>query len=261
METHKSEKFVLSTANETSTFSHMSEEELKNLFPINKPETPEEVEAAFDKYLDEFSELMTNAYQEMAAEPPNEFETEEGAKLRRKAQIKASLKEYQKTILNGVSLFLSQDREGKVGKMLEKFKEMPTSPEKIPEMMQSFSEEDYNSLFALALEVYEKKDLESAYPMMSTLVALFPTRLQPYLALASIEKEKNGVYAALRIYEALVQVMENPVLYYYAADAYLETGDKSKAADWARKALKLCEGDETMADLMGELRRLLLRAH
>lgn len=193
------------------------------------------------KMLDEIADKV--AEQVVAEEPPSEFESANLRKDRRKNEIKKVLEEGELIAMQGVELFLEKDEGEKAKRVFDKIREQ------IPNLMKQSSdkqslkgilnEDDYQALNEIAMKTYEAGDYKSASAMFSVIVRLFieEIQIQPFIMLALCEWQTNGVEAAAKVYELYMQMFEDPLLCYYAADCFAKAGLKQDARNAAEKGM------------------------
>lgn len=193
------------------------------------------------KMLDEIADKV--AEQVVAEEPPSEIESASLRKDRRKNEIKKVLEEGELIAMQGVELFLEKDEGEKAKRVFDKIREQ------IPSLMKQSSdkqtlkgilnEADYQALNEIAMKTYEAGDYKSASAMFSVIVRLFieEIQIQPFIMLALCEWQTNGVEAAAKVYELYMQMFEDPLLCYYAADCFAKAGLKQEARNAAEKGM------------------------
>lgn len=205
------------------------------------------------------------AEQVVAEEEPNQFESQEMRKERRKSEIKKVLEEGELIAMEGVELFLQNDDQDRAKEIFDRIRQS------IPQLLEAstekqslkgiVTEEDYKVLNAIAMKTYEAGDFKSASAMFSVIVRLFieEIQIQPFIMLALCEWQTNGVEAATKVYDLYLQMFEDPLLCYYAADCFAKAGRKNDARSTIESGLryvyqgKVIEGRQELEAAMNKL--------
>lgn len=205
------------------------------------------------------------AEQVVAEEEPNQFESQEMRKERRKSEIKKVLEEGELIAMEGVELFLQNDEEDRAKEIFDRIRQS------IPQLLESatdkqslkgiVTEEDYKVLNAIAMKTYEGGDFKAASAMFSVIVRLFieEIQIQPFIMLALCEWQTNGVEAATKVYDLYLQMFEDPLLCYYAADCFAKAGRKNDARSTLETGFryvyqgKVLEGRQELESAMNKL--------
>lgn len=219
------------------------------------------------KMLEEIAKKV--AEQVVAEEEPNQFESQEMRKERRKSEIQKVLEEGELIAMEGVELFLSKDDDGKAKEIFDKIRnsipkllEAPTDKQSLKGVL---TEDDYQVLNGIAMKAYEENDFKAASAMFSVIVRLFieEIQIQPFIMLALCEWQTNGVEAASKVYDLYLQMFEDPLLCYYAADCFAKAGRKNDALSAVETGLryvyqgKVIEGREELESAMNKLKEEL----
>ncbi|OHE71033.1 MAG: hypothetical protein A2007_03190 [Verrucomicrobia bacterium GWC2_42_7] len=192
----------------------------------------------------------------------NFLESREAFTQRTAIQIADLIKNFQSVFQTAGQLFAEKDLEGNAKKTIaEIYNLAKKDPKNITNLL---TEEQYHSLFDVAMSVYDSEDYESAFIMVSAVMALFPTYIQPYIILVSITWFQEGFDAAIMLYEQLTKVMKNPLLFCCAADCYLTSEDLHNQATGKRlleEALELANSNpseqETYKQLIPDIEEML----
>ncbi len=148
------------------------------------------------------------------------------------------------SIQRGKNLFLKYSSSAKIEAIFKKVEsniEAINKNESKVKDMALIAEKDYQALFETAFQVYEKDKLEEASYMMSVLSLLQPLHVQPYILLGTIVWRQKGCAEACKMYNNFVQVLKDPLLYYYAADCYYHNKEKAEAKKLLTEAVDLCK--------------------
>ena len=95
--------------------------------------------------------------------------------------------------------------------------------------------------------------------VISALLTLFPMEPQPFACYGTMLWRKEGITSAVEFYRNIVDVFENPILDYFAADCYFKSGDSTGAKALLDRAMQNVEKEpETYADI-AQFIRILLR--
>ncbi len=181
-----------------------------------------------------------------------------------KDPIRQQLARFQQKTMDGFELFIARDHHGATTEISEKlilFVEKLVDSDAQPELPQ-LSDEEFDALFNIAIDACEDKDFNAADSMMTTLISLFPNRVQPYIALAKIAIEQQGTTAGLKVFDNLTHALKDPLLYYYSAMAHVDDGNPSsirKAEDLLKEAILMCSKDpDNFGPLQNEIQEYLI---
>ncbi|MDR0678962.1 MAG: hypothetical protein LBF24_01780 [Puniceicoccales bacterium] len=183
---------------------------------------------------------------------PNPFESPELLKERRMHEILNVLKEGEVIAMEGVEFFLSRDEKGQAKAVFDKIRNALPSLMKSPSDKQTLkgvlNQEDYTVLNGIAMKTYEEKEYKAASAMFSVIVRLFieEIQIQPFIMLALCEWQLNGIEAATKVYELYLQMFEDPLLCYYAADCFVKAGRQPEARNAIDRGLQLIEAGKVL---------------
>ncbi|MDR1456751.1 MAG: hypothetical protein LBI34_01690 [Puniceicoccales bacterium] len=199
-------------------------------------------------------------------EPPSGLESREKLKERRRIEIQKVLVEGERVAMDGVDLFFNKDERGVAKEIFGRVRSVLPGLMNLPPEKQTLkgvlTEADYKALNAIAMKSYEEGDFKSASSMFSVIVRLFieEIQIQPFIMLALCEWQTNGIEAATKIYELYMQMFEDPLLCYYAADCFAKakmTNDARNAIDKGLeyiRAGKVLEGRDELEGAMNKLK-------
>lgn len=114
------------------------------------------------------------------------------------------------------------------------------SPEKFSKIIRTEIWSDAKSLlfFNEALEPYiDCGDPETEEAVIAAVMALFPLNPQPYIYFAALLERRDGAATAAVFYEKIIEVIDNPALYYFAAECFYQNGDNEQAQVVLHRAL------------------------
>ncbi|MDR3316852.1 MAG: hypothetical protein LBS68_02110 [Puniceicoccales bacterium] len=216
------------------------------------------------KLLEEIADKVAEKVVE--EEEPSQFEPQEHRKERRKNEIQKVLEEGELIAMEGVEFFLSRDEKSSAKAIFDRIREA------LPNLMRSPAEEqtlkgilttaDYEALNKIAMSSYEARDFKAASAMFSVIVRLFieEIQIQPFIMLALCEWQMNGIEAATKVYELYLQMFEDPLLCYYAADCFVKAGRKPEAQNAIERGLQLIEAGKVLEgreELEKEMKKLI----
>ncbi|MDR1437585.1 MAG: hypothetical protein LBI69_00825 [Puniceicoccales bacterium] len=200
-------------------------------------------------------------------EEPNQFEAPEMRKERRKHEIQKVLEEGELIAMEGVERFLEHDERDQAKDIFDRIKDalpkLMNSPAEKQTLKGVLREGDYQVLNGIAMKRYEGGDYKSASAMFSVIVRLFieEIQIQPFIMLALCEWQTNGIEAAIKIYELYMQMFEDPLLCYYAADCFAKAKRPVDAQSAIEKGLeyihagKVLEGRDELEGAMKKLQK------
>ncbi len=108
---------------------------------------------------------------------------------------------------------------------------------------QALGMEDYEAMMAAVLEAFDNEEIDASKQMVSLVTQLFPFQVQPYIFIATLLWREGGIDKALSLYEYLIQRINHPILFLYAAECFAAGGDLLKGNDLLVKASKLCDDE------------------
>jgi hypothetical protein len=203
-------------------------------------------------------------------EEPNQFESQDQRQQRRKHEIQKVLEEGEVIAMEGVEFFLARDEKGQAKVIFDRIRSaLPAlmgSPADKQTLKGVLNQGDYNVLNKIAMSTYEEKEYKAASAMFSVIVRLFieEIQIQPFIMLALCEWQLNGIEAATKVYELYLQMFEDPLLCYYAADCFVKAGRKAEARNAIERGLQLIDAgkvlegreelEKEMSKLMEELK-------
>ena len=215
-----------------------------------------------ESYNEQSADLWANIYKEADVDVPGLSKDVEKTKL----LIKEQLESYQRSAKEGFEFFVARDQSGITKQILEKLQRYMQNPpgniEDLGNRLPDFTEEEFETLFNLGIDACEAKEYAVGNSMMAALAGLFPDRVQPYIAMAKIAFEQEGPAAGLNVFDYLTSAIKDPLLYFYAAMAYMEEGQESsihKAEDLLKEGIELCNEDlDNLMELQREMQECLL---
>ncbi|MDR0428730.1 MAG: hypothetical protein LBG86_01695 [Puniceicoccales bacterium] len=219
------------------------------------------------KMLEDIAEKV--AEEVVKEEEPSQFEAPEMRKERRKHEIQKVLEEGELIAMEGVERFLEHDERDQAKEIFDRIKsalpKLMNSPAEKQTLKGVLKDGDYQVLNGIAMKRYESGDYKSASAMFSVIVRLFieEIQIQPFIMLALCEWQTNGIEAATKIYELYMQMFEDPLLCYYAADCFAKAKRNSDAQNAIDKGLqyinagKVLEGREELEGAMKKLQKEL----
>ncbi len=87
-------------------------------------------------------------------------------------------------------------------------------------------------------------DFERAKTAACALCILYPEAPHPYVLSGTALWQTDGLAAALQHYEAVLAVIEHPMINFFAADVFLESGDRARCIAVLKSGLALAEEDD-----------------
>ncbi|MDR2029991.1 MAG: hypothetical protein LBP65_00800 [Puniceicoccales bacterium] len=198
-------------------------------------------------------------------EEPNQFESPEMRKERRKHEVQKVLEEGELIAMEGVEHFLARDQNGQAKEIFDKIRDalpkLMNSPADKQSLKGIVTQNDYEILTKLAMATYEEKEYKAASAMYSVVVRLFieEIQIQPFIMLALCEWQLNGIESASKIYDLYLQMFEDPLLCYYAADCFIKAGRKTEARNAIERGLELIAAGKVLEgreELEREIKKL-----
>ncbi|MDR2576873.1 MAG: hypothetical protein LBC42_02370 [Puniceicoccales bacterium] len=199
-------------------------------------------------------------------EEPSNFESQDQRKERRKHEIQKVLEEGELIAMDGVEFFLARDDKGQAKAIFDRIRaalpNLMRSPAEKQSLKGVLTSADYDVLNRIAMAAYEGRDFKAASAMFSVIVRLFieEIQIQPFIMLALCEWQTNGIEAATKVYELYLQMFEDPLLCYYAADCFIKAGDKTAARNALERALQLIDAGKVLEgrdELEREIKKLI----
>jgi hypothetical protein len=199
-------------------------------------------------------------------EEPSEFESQGQRKERRKHEIQKVLEEGELIAMDGVEYFLARDDKGQAKAIFDRIRAALPNLMRSPTDKQSLkgvlNNSDYEVLNKIAMSSYEGRDFKAASAMFSVIVRLFieEIQIQPFIMLALCEWQMNGIEAATKVYELYLQMFEDPLLCYYAADCFVKADRKTEARNAIERGLQLIDAGKVLEgrdELEREMKKLI----
>jgi len=157
---------------------------------------------------------------------------------------------------------LIETKQHPVADIASQILESMDTPEKMVPIIESqiINNDDSLKLFSEAVNSYYGcGDFHTEECVISVLLTLFPMEPQPFACYATMLWRKEGIAAAVELYKNIIDVFENPILDYFAADCYFKAGDRTGAKALLDRAMQNVEKEpETYADI-AQFIRILLR--
>ncbi|MDR1435646.1 MAG: hypothetical protein LBI39_00315 [Puniceicoccales bacterium] len=199
-------------------------------------------------------------------EEPNQFESQDQRQQRRKHEIQKVLEDGEVIAMEGVEYFLSRDENGQAKTIFDRIRaalpNLMSSPAEKQSLKGVLTQDDYSILNKLAMRTYEEKEYKAASAMFSVIVRLFieEIQIQPFIMLALCEWQLNGIEAATKVYDLYLQMFEDPLLCYYAADCFIKAGRKTEARNAVERGIQLIDAGKVLEgreELEREMNKLM----
>jgi tetratricopeptide (TPR) repeat protein len=84
-------------------------------------------------------------------------------------------------------------------------------------------------------------DHQKELAVISVLLTLYPLNPQAYICFATLIWRTEGIAAADAFYSKVIELIQEPALFYFAADCFYKNGNKEKAKEIAQQALAKAE--------------------
>lgn len=175
------------------------------------------------------------------------LKTQEGFKEKKASDVKASvrglLNMHQQMMQLGRKAFLKHGEDSLTANIFERvdhrIDHVPVEFKANKDHVILIDERDYFILYRTLLNVFEGENYSDAINMAMVLAILEPLRIQPYIILGTILMRESGAHSAAEFYEKIMPNFKDPLLYFYAADAYAHANLKSEARHILQEAITL----------------------
>ena len=168
--------------------------------------------------------------------------------------------EMGKAAQQGLQEFTKRDKSGKISKQLSDFEQFVTDA-KIAEAGDLITDEIFATMIKMANDTYRDGEASEAAAMYSFLQVVQPLAVEPMIGQLTIEWEQRGAERAADLYEAVVDLLKNPMLDMFGAECLLAAKRKERARALRERALKNLTEDEDFrteyADIEPDVRELL----
>lgn len=176
-------------------------------------------------------------------------------------QLKEMLQKSNEMFIEGLTL-LTGTQQHPVAEISRELLENSAAPEKMVKLIEHhiINNDDSLKIFSEAVNsFYGCGNFHSEECVISVLLTLFPMEPQPFACYATMLWRKDGIAAAVELYKNIVDVFENPILDYFAADCYFKTGMKAEAKALLDRAIQNTQNEPEIYADIAQFIRILLR--
>jgi len=163
-----------------------------------------------------------------------------------KKQIQACCQQGSGMLMEGLN-YLQEKKEGYVhsyvSAMAGKLLKHVQSSKKLKTVIAEITQNERSLLyFTEAVKEYaDCGDHQKELCVTSVLLILFPLNPQAYIFFGTLIWRKEGIAAAEVFYDKVIEFIQEPALYYFAADCFNKNGNKEKAKELIELALAKVE--------------------
>lgn len=135
---------------------------------------------------------------------------------------------------------------GYVSNVCDKLLAHAHSSKKIKKIIDEVMENELSLRFftEAVKEFQDCGDYHKELCVIAVLMSLFPANPQAYICLGNLIWRKEGVAAADLFYTKIIEFVQDPATYYFAADCFYKNGDRKKAKETLLNALSKPDIDE-----------------
>ncbi|MET3107434.1 hypothetical protein AAKU67_001498 [Oxalobacteraceae bacterium GrIS 2.11] len=211
----------------------------------------------FDKYLEGIAISVT---QQQGLNFSNYNDAQQHLK-KTKSEIYSYIQKGNELFMEGLRVLQEKNHghvhgyvAGVADKLLKNLKSGKKLKRAVDEVLQN--EHSLRFFAEAAKSFYDCGDYHREQCVIAVLMGLFPLNPQPYIYLGSLIWRKDGIAAADLFYSNIIQVIQDPALYYFAADCFYKNDDLQKFNDVLDTAI--CQS-ETSGDIEARQHLLSLR--
>lgn len=177
-------------------------------------------------------------------------------------KIKNSIEETQELLLDGLKICQHQlpvyEYDRIFAGIFENFSINKSPSIEAPDSA-LINDDDYQIILSLTDDLEEKKLFKEALSLYTLLITLAPHDYRSYLNYGLVISEIESNHAGALFFESITEVMSNPLLEYYAANALLDTGNIPKASTLIRRAIETIEQTEESSDETEKVKNELIK--
>ena len=177
---------------------------------------------------------------------PTPLESREQRSRREKARLKKLFEQAVEGFIRGLEV-LAGLKEPETAEIAARWLRHRDDIEALAQSVLSDAEKAFPLFVDAAIALLRAGDLHRAADATSVLTMVFPLEPQPYSILGTVIWKLEGLKAAVAYYDALLQVLEHPMIHYFAADCFATAGDPGRARRLLQDALVLCDDNPEAA--------------
>jgi len=160
---------------------------------------------------------------------------------RAKSEIIKALKTGGENLLKGLTLLKQlMNTHCEVADISNKLLKSLQSTKKLSWLIETKINANYQalSLFANAVSKFcDGENYDEQECVIGVFMALFPANPQPYVFYASMIWRRDGIQAAQDFYDNLTEIVDDPGLYYFAADCHFKNDHPKEARHFLKRCL------------------------
>jgi predicted Zn-dependent protease len=209
----------------------------------------------FDHWLDELSDLVIR---QQAVQFTSSQEAQRHARDV-KAKLKKILLKNNTSFVQGLRYLVGTDHQI-VAAIAKQIHDHLDSPAQVSAIIDAeiTQRKDALALFSKAVNsFYGCGDFHIEECVLAVLLTLFPLEPQPFACYGTMIWRKDGIAEAAAYYKKIVDLIESPVLDYFAADCYFKSGNNADAKRLLDRAMKTVNETPGSDDDVGQLIRIL----
>lgn len=166
--------------------------------------------------------------------------------LQQKPHWEHYLLDVKKQLIKALHIFESYDRQKVLTKYFQKIKSKKVLGPNTKKIC-------FNIMLQYALEAFENETWNDAYAMFYFIVSYYPTYTKPYLYLGKATEEVKGLDQASEFYANTVNTLQDPDLYFFAADCEMNRNNKDKAKEYLIKIKEMLGNSSSLSEEQQEL--------
>jgi len=195
------------------------------------------------KDVDESAKALVDFYVEQLVNaeeaPPTGVESVELHKDRRRQMLKDQFREIGQDIVAGLAI-LAADEDRETAAIASRWQQAIGNSDALATAMAEDLPSAFAPFYKSAFALHDRDDLHRAKSACTVLIMAYPLEPHPYTLLGTILWRQAGLEAAVRYYDAIVQIMQHPMTNYFAADCFYTSGDRERAQALLEEGLELC---------------------
>lgn len=195
-----------------------------------------------DLLTDSILDYMADALVREQGFRPTGIETLERHREKEKYRIFGILEDTFSAFTEGLEILETDTDTGVAGfsrVLTDRIHDPETQTDIIEEKRLSLREPCIDAVFRL----FSGGEFRKAEKACAAVVLLYPLDPAPIALAGAITREVRGLEAACSFYEGVVQIIEDPMTDFYAAECFYSKGDRKKAEELFARIFSLCNGN------------------
>lgn len=184
---------------------------------------------------------------------PTPLESLEQRSRRERARLTGLFEQALQSFVRGLEVLASLE-ERETAEIAARWLQHRGDVDALAQAVENDADKAFPLFIDAAISLSRADDLHRAVDTVGVLTMVFPLEPQPYSILGTIIWKLEGLDAAAKYYDALLQALEHPMIHYFAADCFASAGDPDRAKRLLKEAHVLCdENPEAAAEFRARI--------